>query len=105
MLYFVFFHFFPYVFLSCFLACKKAQSSLFNLPIYILMLCGIFALGLVTPPKLALANSVESLAIPQLDLRGVKQVIAPVKKTCQSNARKVNKSESAMIPQVRTWGY
>jgi hypothetical protein len=34
----------------------------------------------------------------------VKQVIALVK-TCQSNARKVNKSESTMVHQVRTWSY
>jgi hypothetical protein len=58
----------------------------------------------VTPPKLTLANPVESLAIPQLNLRVVKQVITLVK-TCQSNARKVNKSESTTIHQVRTWSY
>jgi hypothetical protein len=46
---FAFFHFpiiFLYVFFFfLFFACNKARSSLFDLPVCILMLCGIFALG------------------------------------------------------------
>jgi hypothetical protein len=45
--FFLFFPLFPYTIPPPppFFACNKAQSSLFDLPIYILMLCGVFALG------------------------------------------------------------
>jgi hypothetical protein len=49
---FLFFFVFPFFPLSFFLfpfffffACNNAWSPLFNLPIYILMICGVFALG------------------------------------------------------------
>jgi hypothetical protein len=41
-----FFHFFltPFFSFFFFFAFNKARSSLFNIPVYILMLCGVFAL-------------------------------------------------------------
>jgi hypothetical protein len=59
----------------------------------------------VTPPKLALANPVESLAIYQVELTCGQIGNRPYKKTVRVNTRKVNKSESATIHQARTWSY
>ena len=44
--FFVFFFSFFFSIFSLFFACNKAWSSLFNLSVYILMMCEIFALGL-----------------------------------------------------------
>jgi hypothetical protein len=58
----------------------------------------------VTPSKLGLANPVESLAIhPVEPMCG--QIGDRPYKTVKVNARKVNKSESTTIHQVRTWSY
>jgi hypothetical protein len=52
------------------------------------------------PSKLALANSVESLAIHPVEPT-CGQIGNHPYKNCQSNARKVNTSESTIIYQVR----
>jgi hypothetical protein len=54
--------------------------------------------------KLALANLVESLAIHPVELT-CGQIGECLYKTAKVNARKVNKSESTTIHQVRTWSY
>jgi hypothetical protein len=58
----------------------------------------------VTPPKLVLANLVESLAIHLVEPTCGQIGECPYK-TVRVNARKVNKSESTTIHQVRTWSY
>jgi hypothetical protein len=60
--------------------------------------------AIVIPPKLALANLVESLAIHSVEPTCGQIGECPYK-TARVNERKVNKSESIRIHQVRTWSY
>jgi hypothetical protein len=63
-----------------------------------------WGVALVMPTKLALANPVKSLAIHPIEPTCGQIGDCPYK-TVRVTARKVNKSESTTIHQVRTWSY